>query len=223
MPDFGKYLKSVRESRKIGINQLATYAGVSASLISLVERGLRGVPKYETLEKILDALKWEKRTEFMYMAGYRGPENDVIKMMLRDGISEVAKRYLTDADRREILQIQKEALRRQADGEYVMFHKLVPDEDIFGGDEYNGKMQSGKRDARACNDKNPYTMAEVMNCTSQLQGWSSATEMIKFAAWALDAINTSEVFFHDHMGRDDALRQLVSDHRLLWDKEKRKH
>lgn len=66
---FGKYLKKIRQEKKLGINQLAQYSGVSSSQISRIESGSRGVPKPETIEKLAKALKVEYE-ELMRKAGY---------------------------------------------------------------------------------------------------------------------------------------------------------
>lgn len=67
--EFGKYLKSVRESRGASINQLALYSGVSAAQISRIETGTRGVPKADTIQKLSDALKVPYE-EMMKAAGH---------------------------------------------------------------------------------------------------------------------------------------------------------
>ena len=54
--EFGQYLKELRKSKKIGVNQLALKSGVSASQISRIESGKRKEPKIETIEKLSLAL-----------------------------------------------------------------------------------------------------------------------------------------------------------------------
>lgn len=69
MSDFGDYLKYVRNSRGMTINQLSMYSKVSSSLISRIENGERGIPKPETIEKLSEALKIPYK-EMMKKAGY---------------------------------------------------------------------------------------------------------------------------------------------------------
>jgi len=53
---FGEKLKQLRESKKLGVNQLALKSGVSASQISRFEKGERKEPTLETVEKLAVAL-----------------------------------------------------------------------------------------------------------------------------------------------------------------------
>lgn len=54
--DFGKKLKDLRESKGLGVNQLAVKSGVSASNISRFENGQRKGPTLETVKKLSKAL-----------------------------------------------------------------------------------------------------------------------------------------------------------------------
>lgn len=67
--EFGDYMKHLRETKGLTINQLAVVAGISGSQISRIENGLRGVPKPTTLRKIAEAtgVPYE---ELMDQAGY---------------------------------------------------------------------------------------------------------------------------------------------------------
>lgn len=67
--EFGDYMKHLRETKGLTINQLAAAAGISGSQISRIENGLRGVPKPATLRKISEAtgVPYE---ELMDHAGY---------------------------------------------------------------------------------------------------------------------------------------------------------
>lgn len=67
--EFGEYMRQLRESKGLTINQLASAAGISGSQISRIENGLRGVPKPATLRKIAEAtgIAYE---ELMNHAGY---------------------------------------------------------------------------------------------------------------------------------------------------------
>lgn len=66
---FGDYMKQLRESKGLTINQLALAAGISGSQISRIENGLRGVPKPTTLRKIAEATGTAYE-ELMDHAGY---------------------------------------------------------------------------------------------------------------------------------------------------------
>lgn len=57
MSGFGAYLKRIRESRGMTVNQLAMYSDISAATISRIETGKRGVPKPNTIKKLSAALK----------------------------------------------------------------------------------------------------------------------------------------------------------------------
>lgn len=69
MTMFGEQLKKLREQRKLSVNQLAMYAGVSAAAISRIENGHRGVPKPATIKKLAEALKIPYE-QLMDIAGY---------------------------------------------------------------------------------------------------------------------------------------------------------
>lgn len=66
---FGDYMKQLRESKGLTINQLASAAGISGSQISRIENGLRGVPKPAMLRKIAEATGTAYE-ELMDQAGY---------------------------------------------------------------------------------------------------------------------------------------------------------
>lgn len=66
---FGDYMKQLRESKGLTINQLALAAGISGSQISRIENGLRGVPKPTTIRKIAEATGTSYE-ELMDHAGY---------------------------------------------------------------------------------------------------------------------------------------------------------
>ncbi len=70
----GAYIKELRESKNLGVNQLATYAGVSGAQISRIESGERKNPKPETLAKLAKALKVDY-DELMSKAGYLKKED----------------------------------------------------------------------------------------------------------------------------------------------------
>lgn len=76
MGDFGRYLKELREKKGYGVNQLGTYSGVSATLISKIENGHRKKPKPETILKLSIALK-APYEELMQKAGHLVMSNKV--------------------------------------------------------------------------------------------------------------------------------------------------
>lgn len=67
--EFGDYLKKLREENKLSLRQLALYSKVSASYLSQIESGARGVPKPEILSKLHKPLKVSYE-ELMKAAGY---------------------------------------------------------------------------------------------------------------------------------------------------------
>ncbi|MBE6066130.1 MAG: helix-turn-helix transcriptional regulator [Clostridium lundense] len=54
---FGENIKKIRESKGLGLNELARLAGVNASYLSALERGEKENPTVTTLKKIADALE----------------------------------------------------------------------------------------------------------------------------------------------------------------------
>lgn len=68
----------------------------------------------------------------------------------------------------------------------------------------------------------PYTLSEVLDATHEAGKWSSATEMMEFAAWAHPKINTGSLFFIDGGERRSFLRARVRDERILWEEGKKK-
>lgn len=67
--DFGSYLKGLRKGKKLTIRQLDLYSGVSHSYISQMERGSRGIPSPDILQKLSKPLGIEYE-ELMKKAGY---------------------------------------------------------------------------------------------------------------------------------------------------------
>ncbi|WP_366160635.1 helix-turn-helix transcriptional regulator [Bacillus infantis] len=69
MSEFGEYIKKIRESKSLTLNQVALYSEISAAQLSRIETGKRGVPKPPTIQKIADALKVDYE-DLMKVAGY---------------------------------------------------------------------------------------------------------------------------------------------------------
>ena len=67
--EFGEYLRKIRKARKLTVRQLDLYSGVSHSYISQIERGSRGIPTPDILEKLSKPLGVDYE-ELMRVAGY---------------------------------------------------------------------------------------------------------------------------------------------------------
>lgn len=93
--DFGDYLKSIRKSKKMTIRQLELYSGVSNAYISQLERGIRGIPSPDILQKLGKALGVEYQ-ELMEKAGYI-EENETSKI-LDKFLHHFADNYNIDED-----------------------------------------------------------------------------------------------------------------------------
>lgn len=76
---FGLYLKQLREKKEMTIRQLALYANVSHGYLSQVERGERGTPSPDILNKLAVPLGVSYE-ELMSAAGYLNdnPSNESI-------------------------------------------------------------------------------------------------------------------------------------------------
>jgi transcriptional regulator with XRE-family HTH domain len=57
MSTFGQELRALRRARKLTVNQLAVYSGISSATISKIENGKRGTPKPATIKKLAAVLK----------------------------------------------------------------------------------------------------------------------------------------------------------------------
>ncbi|MHC8969140.1 helix-turn-helix domain-containing protein [Priestia aryabhattai] len=78
MSDFGSYIKKIRESKNLTLNQVALYSEISAAQLSRIENGKRGVPKAPTIKKLSEALK-EDYESLMRVAGYMEVDNNLPK------------------------------------------------------------------------------------------------------------------------------------------------
>lgn len=87
--EFGDFIKGLRKEKKLTIRQLELYSGVSNAYISQVERGARGIPSPEILQKLSKPLgvKYEL---LMEKAGYITKE-EIFKTAITEG-------FLRDAD-----------------------------------------------------------------------------------------------------------------------------
>jgi transcriptional regulator with XRE-family HTH domain len=99
--EFGEYLKGLRLKKKLTIRQLDTYSGVSNSYISQMERGQRGVPKPDILQKLSKPLGVPYE-DLMENAGYLNKGEllrssigaGIIKFDFPEGIDENNVGYL---------------------------------------------------------------------------------------------------------------------------------
>lgn len=89
MTEFGAYIKKIRDSKGMTLNQVALYAEISAAQLSRIETGKRGTPKPQTIEKIAQALKVDY-TELMKVAGYVNDDLDNIENTKAE--KDIAKR-----------------------------------------------------------------------------------------------------------------------------------
>ncbi|GLY10372.1 helix-turn-helix domain-containing protein [Pseudobacillus badius] len=112
MSDFGTYIKKIRDSKGLTLNQVALYSDISAAQLSRIETGKRGVPKPTTIKKISEALKVDY-DELMKIAGYI-EEND-----------KKHKPMLTEKDERDIAKrmnkIKKDLIEAKPDGDGLNF------------------------------------------------------------------------------------------------------
>ncbi|MCY8072278.1 helix-turn-helix domain-containing protein [Bacillus inaquosorum] len=69
MSPFGQQLRELRRARKLTVNQLAVYSGISSATISKIENGKRGTPKPATIKKLAAVLKVPYEN-LMAAAGY---------------------------------------------------------------------------------------------------------------------------------------------------------
>ncbi|WP_445480430.1 helix-turn-helix domain-containing protein [Lysinibacillus irui] len=97
MNEFGNYIKNIRESKNMTLNQVALYAEISAAQLSRIETGKRGTPKPQTIERIARALKVDYN-ELMSIAGYIETDSSI------DHLSEEVNSNpkLTEKDERDI-------------------------------------------------------------------------------------------------------------------------
>lgn len=92
MTNFGHHLRQLRERKKLTVNQLAMYSGVSSAGISRIENGKRGVPKPATIRKLADALKVPYE-ELMASAGYISASTVQEARSSYDSIYDIVSQY----------------------------------------------------------------------------------------------------------------------------------
>lgn len=90
LSEFGEYIKQLRESKNMTLNQVAMYSEISAAQLSRIETGKRGVPKPLTIEKIAQALRIDY-TELMKVAGYLEDNSKEVKKKEKDE-KDIAKK-----------------------------------------------------------------------------------------------------------------------------------
>jgi HTH-type transcriptional regulator, competence development regulator len=112
MSDFGAYIKKVRDSRGLTLNQAALYSGISAAQLSRIENGKRGVPKPTTIKKLSEAYKLEYE-DLMTKAGY-----------IPSGVDGDNKKdhSLNEKDERDIAKRMEEIKKDLASEDGLMFN-----------------------------------------------------------------------------------------------------
>lgn len=94
--EFGKYLRKIRKERNLTIHQVETYAGVSNSYISLLERGERDIPSPDILKKIAPLYKIEY-SKLMETAGYINDACENPSLIIKtDNFSENEQRLIDE-------------------------------------------------------------------------------------------------------------------------------
>lgn len=87
--EFGKYLRKLREEKRISLRKLGMLTGVSAPYISHMENGRRGIPNPHTIKKLSTAFKVSYE-EMMKIAGYLQEEDEAL-VELAKTLKEVIK------------------------------------------------------------------------------------------------------------------------------------
>lgn len=110
--NIGEYIKQLRNERKLSINQLSIYSGVSASHISRIERGLRE-PSPEILSKLSVTLKISHE-DLMKVAGHIKYKLDSDSLLLpsNDFESDIKTEYLELAKEMQDNKIPIEDVRK---------------------------------------------------------------------------------------------------------------
>lgn len=120
MDRFNLYMKDARNEIGIGVNELARRSGVSASLISRIETGKRGIPKFETLISLARHLGVQN-IEMLLIAGHQ-----ISPQELKDLTpSKTAKKYITDEEWEILKEIKKESQKNEE-----AFQAAIKDPDL---------------------------------------------------------------------------------------------
>ncbi|CEG29602.1 transcriptional repressor LexA [Bacillus sp. B-jedd] len=144
--EFGEYLRSLRQERKLTIRQLEALSGVSNAYLSQMENGKRGIPTVEILKKIHTPLG-VSFDELMLKAGYISSDTkekltpEVIDMLnnfevfseLLSNAADVFISSVTD-NTGNLHKEYKEYLIEEAPEEYKSnpgFLTMFEDQDIF--------------------------------------------------------------------------------------------
>lgn len=125
---FNLYMKDARTEIGIGVNELARRSGVSASLISRIETGKRGIPKFETLISLARHLGVQN-IEMLLMAGHQ-----ISAQELKDLTpSKIGEKYITDEEWAMLNDVKTEAEKKEeafqaaiADPELKRWYKELP-------------------------------------------------------------------------------------------------
>ncbi|TJY30621.1 helix-turn-helix domain-containing protein [Leuconostoc mesenteroides] len=71
---FGANIKAIRESKGYSVRQVAMWADLNPSTVSMLENGKRNIPKISTIEKLAHGLR-EPVNNIIELAGYIPDEN----------------------------------------------------------------------------------------------------------------------------------------------------
>lgn len=105
MTEFSKWLDEQLTKSGIGVNQLATYTGLSSSGISKLRLGQRN-PSPKTLKKLADYFKYDYDSLLM-LAGYRSAEDDENLHEIKD---PELRAWLTAENINNLSNVSREAL-----------------------------------------------------------------------------------------------------------------
>ena len=113
MSEFGEYIKNIRESKNMTLNQVAIYSDISAAQLSRIENGKRGVPKPATIKNLAKALRVDYE-ELMDKAGYLKKEKeDYINKDERD-IAKRLEQFKEEIENSDGLAFSGEPLSEEA-------------------------------------------------------------------------------------------------------------
>ena len=96
MKAIGQRIKQAREAKRLTQEQLAEKVGLSASHISVIERGIKS-PRLETLVEILNILKVDANS---ILSDVLSVSNEIVSSLLSDKLS-----VLPETQQRKILRV----------------------------------------------------------------------------------------------------------------------